>query len=129
MPEELYQLLVVEDNKDTRTLVSYQLSSRFESVIVGSYDEALARASIETFDLFLLDINLGEENRTGIELLRALREMPHARHTPAIALTAYALPGDREHFLSAGFDAYLSKPFSRSELVETIQKVLSGGGS
>jgi CheY-like chemotaxis protein len=45
--------------------------------------------------------------------------------TPAVALTAYAMPGDREDFLEAGFDEYVSKPFTRTDLTETIKDALN----
>lgn len=50
--------------------------------------------------------------------------MPATRHIPALALTAYALPGDRERFLEYGFDGYLSKPFVQEQLLATIEDVL-----
>jgi len=125
MKGQEYRLLIVEDNPDTRKLISYQLASVFDLTIVENYDAAVLCVEIETFDIFILDINLGEENKTGIKLLATLRTFPHARHTPAIALTAYALPGDRERFIAEGFDDYLSKPFSRAEIISIVVKNVS----
>lgn len=116
-------VLAVEDNPDTQTLLRYLLGRKYEFVLVSRVEEALEAARHRSFALFILDINLGEQ-RTGIDLLRALRELNDDAYVPAIALTAYAMPGDRERFLGAGFDAYVSKPFTRGELFEAIDDAL-----
>jgi CheY-like chemotaxis protein len=90
--------------------------------IVSTIDEAVDIAQEASFDIYLLDINLGER-RTGVELLQLLRAL-NGQYVPALALTAYALPGDKERFLEAGFDGYLSKPFTRAMLIDTIDLVL-----
>ena len=116
-------ILAVEDNPDTQTLLRYMLQAHFTLGFSATVDDALALAETASFDLFLLDINLGEQ-RTGMDLLHLLRERPHYRQTPAIALTAYAMPGDRDRFLNAGFNGYISKPFTRRDLLATIDHVL-----
>lgn len=115
------RVLAVEDNPDTQTLLRYLLGRHHEVTIVARFDAALAAARQQAFEVLLLDINLGEQ-RTGIDLLEAFREQ--GTDVPAIALTAYAMPGDRERFLDAGFDTYLSKPFTRQALLDTIEAVL-----
>ncbi|GIV59229.1 response regulator [Rhodocaloribacter litoris] len=117
-------ILIVEDNLDTIKLLDYQLRAYFQITLAMRIDEALQLADRHRFDLFLLDINLGER-RTGIDLLERLRQHAEHRNTPAIALTAYALPGDRERFLEEGFEAYVSKPFLRDDLINTIRHVLA----
>ncbi len=124
--EERPRLLVVEDNPDTQKLLEYQLRGHFTVTLAGGIEDALEAAAHARFDLFVLDINLGEQ-RTGIHLLQRLYEMPAHRDTPAVALTAYALPGDRERFLKVGFRAYMSKPFLREDLLNTIRDVLASG--
>ena len=116
-------LLAVEDNSETQLLLEHLLKSSFEIVVVPGVDEALDAAEEHSFDLFLLDINLSEK-RTGTDLLHLLREQPDRQEVPAIALTAYAMPGDREDFLAAGFDRYVSKPFTRDDLTSAIQQTL-----
>lgn len=113
------RLLIVEDNPDTLTLLNYLLKPQFEIVQAAHVDEALDVADGEHFDLLVLDINLGER-RTGIDLLHLLREHPEHAETPALALTAYAMPGDRERFMKEGFNEYVSKPFTREQLFEAI---------
>jgi CheY-like chemotaxis protein len=117
-------LLVVEDNPSTLLLFQHVLKSGYEVETATSVDEALGKAAARRFDAFVLDINLCEE-RDGTDLLRALREQPAYRHVPAVVCTAYTRPVDRERFLAAGFDAYVSKPFTKGQLVEAIQHVLT----
>ena len=117
-------LLVVEDNADTRTLLRYMLSKHYQPLLASHVDEALSLIQEHQVDLFLLDINLGEE-QTGISLLEHLRDHPAYRTTPILALTAYAMPGDRERFIEMGFNGYVSKPFTRQTLLETIADTLN----
>lgn len=117
------KILAVEDNPDTQTLLRYMLQSHFTLSFCSNVDDALAQADMETFDLFLLDINLGEQ-RTGMDLLRLLRDRRTYANTPAIALTAYAMPGDRDRFLNGGFNGYISKPFTRRDLLTAIDRVM-----
>ncbi len=99
------------------------LKPHFTLVFSSQVDDALRQAEKYTIDLFLLDINLGEQ-RTGIDLLQLLRQRPDYEDTPALALTAYAMPGDRDRFIDAGFDGYISKPFTRRELLDVIEMAL-----
>jgi CheY-like chemotaxis protein len=117
------RILAVEDNPDTQLLLRYLLRPHYELEIVPHVDDALEAARNGQFDLLVLDINLGEE-RTGIDLLVELRQMAKYSTTPALALTAYAMPGDRERFEESGFDEYISKPFTRKELYEALQSML-----
>ena len=120
----LPSLLAVEDNSETQLLLDHLLKSSFEVVVVPGVEGALEAVKQQSFDAFLLDINLSEE-RTGTDLLHLLRNQEGMADTPAVALTAYAMPGDREDFLEAGFDEYVSKPFTRTDLTETIKDALN----
>lgn len=124
MPRSLPSILAVEDNPETQLLLQHLLRSDFQVVVTDGVDSALEASQRERFDILLLDINLSEQ-QTGIELLRLLREGDGEPRIPAIALTAYAMPGDRESFIEAGFDAYVSKPFTRSDLTKAIESTLS----
>ncbi len=117
------RILAVEDNPETQLLLQHLLQSSFNIVTAASVDEALDQSTNGRFHLLLLDINLGEK-RTGVDLLDMLREIENVVDVPAIALTAYAMPGDRDTFIDAGFDAYVSKPFTRDDLMSTINRVL-----
>ncbi len=117
------RILIVEDNPPIQMLLRHLLCKRFDVKLANSVDSALQRASSEHFDLFLLDINLGED-RTGVDLLGLLREMPAYSATPAVACTAYAGPQYRDHFLANGFNRYVDKPFSRPILLGAIEEAL-----
>jgi len=85
-------------------------------------EEALNIATQEQPDLIIMDIQLPKMN--GLEVTRRLRQMPVFSRTPIIALTAYAMKGDKERFLAAGCSAYLPKPINIRELPEMISQML-----
>lgn len=119
-------ILVVEDNDDTRQLVQIFLKAADRVVGVASSAEALQSLEDEVFDGVLLDINLGEE-RTGLELIDEIRTISDYQNVPIVAFTAYALPGDEERFMQAGFDGYVQKPFTKRQLLRTLNQVLASG--
>ena len=120
---EKRSLLVVEDNPTMRLLMKHVLKTAYEVETASCVDEALRMAQERGFDGLLLDIQLGEP-RTGIDLLQMLRQMPAYREVPAVACTASRGPGDRERILEAGFDEYVEKPFSITQLHEALARVL-----
>ena len=117
------RILIVEDDRCIQVLYRYLLKARFDVQLVDNVDDAIHLAAREHFDLFLLDINLGEM-RTGADLLGMLRKMPAYSATPAVACTAYAGAHYRQYFLSNGFAEHVDKPFSRPLLLGVIEQVL-----
>lgn len=117
-------VLVVEDNALTRELIHHHLSAHCDAEVVANPEEALVLATENQFDVVVLDIHLSA-SANGIELLHRLRTMSGYTHTPAVALTAYAMPSDRDQFLDAGFDFHLSKPFTKDQLVDTLNHAWS----
>ena len=113
-------ILVVEDNNDTRMLVERILRSTYDVTAVGDARSALMAMNQRRFDGLVLDINLGGRE-TGADVLRIARSLPDHDRVFAIALTAYALPGDRERLLEAGFNEYISKPFTRQSLMDALK--------
>jgi CheY-like chemotaxis protein len=73
-----------------------------------------------------MDIRLPDMD--GLEALVRLRGSPGTAAIPVVAVTAQAMKGDRERFLAAGFDGYLSKPVEIDELLETVARFCDGGG-
>jgi CheY-like chemotaxis protein len=112
-------VLVVEDNDDTRMLLERILRSTYAVTAVADARSALQAMNQKRFGGLVLDINLGGKE-TGADVLRIARALPDYTSVFAIALTAYALPGDRERLLEAGFNEYVSKPFTRQALMETL---------
>jgi len=85
-------------------------------------EEALDMALGELPDLIIMDIQLPK--LSGLEVTKKLRETPAFSHIPIICLTAYAMKGDKERIIEAGFDAYLSKPIKTRELPRVITEML-----
>jgi two-component system cell cycle response regulator DivK len=120
-------IAVVEDNPDNRLLVQAILEDLYEVREYETGTEALARIPDEIPDLILMDISLPEMD--GTEVLARLRAMPGLEKIPAIALTAHAMAGDRERFISQGFDDYLTKPIlDESALLEAIEALIRRQG-
>jgi two-component system cell cycle response regulator DivK len=119
------RVLVVEDNADNRALVVKVLSRRghhvFEAV---SGEQALSMARQDPPDLVLMDLNL--VGMSGFEATRRLKQDPRLGHIPVVALTAYAMVGDRERALECGCDGYLSKPVDVRRLPEQVEAFLKG---
>lgn len=117
-------ILLVEDNEQNSYLAKYLLErSGFAVLIAEDGPRALALAgSSEAVAAVLLDIQL--PGMDGYAVARALRALPAAGHVPIIALTSYAMAGDRERALEAGCDGYLEKPIDPDTFVAEIEKVL-----
>jgi two-component system cell cycle response regulator DivK len=120
------RVLIVEDNEKNMKLVRDILRATGYSPLEASTGEqAFAVAAETTPALVLMDIQLPDLD--GAELLRRLRSDERTAAIPVLALTAQAMQGDRERFLAAGFDGYLSKPVDVDELIETVRRYCDGG--
>lgn len=117
-------ILVIEDNEINRKLVRDVLKFRgFEVVEAGTGEEGLASAKARKPDLVLMDIQL--PGIDGVTALRYLRADPETRDIPVIALTASALPEERDQILAAGFDGYETKPIRVLRLAELVREGLA----
>ena len=117
------KILIVEDNPVHTRLIEMTLRSKNYTLLKATDGkEALDIAAREQPALFLIDLNLPK--MTGFELTRKLRENPAFSHTPIIAITAYAMKGNRERAIESGCDAYLTKPINTHELPEVIAQML-----
>lgn len=121
-------LLVVEDNEEARQLITRVLGPYYTVDAVADARSALDRMSRTAFDVLVMDIHLGGK-QTGADILRIARTLPGYEHVTAIAVTAYALPGDREQFLNAGFDGYVSKPFTVKVLLDSLAEAGAPAGA
>lgn len=120
-------VLVAEDNVINQRIVVYQLKRMgFEIEMASDGLEAWNKYKEREFDLIILDIQMPEMD--GYEVAREIRnlEADTGAHSLIIALTANAMKGDRERYLEAGMDGYISKPFTFETLFKTISQVWSG---
>jgi len=118
-------LAVVEDNADNRLLLRALLGERYEIVEFDNGIDALAGLRGSHPDLVLLDISL--PGMDGNEILRRIRADDALSSLPVIALTAHAMAGDRERYLRAGFNDYITKPIiDEAVLIEAIERWLGG---
>lgn len=116
-------LAIVEDNADNRLLLQAILGDQFDLVEYENGADALDGFAISRPDLVLLDISL--PGMDGKEILQRIRRDAALRHLPVIALTAHAMAGDREKFLAAGFDDYITKPIvDETQLFASIERLL-----
>ncbi len=117
------RILLAEDNEINRYLAKSLLQERGHSVhTVRSGSEALQALTIQPFDLVLMDVCMpGMDGEQATRIIRADPPPGVNPNVPIVALTAYALKGDRERFLQAGMDAYLPKPI----VVEELDRVLA----
>jgi len=111
------RITVIEDNADNRLLVEALLDDQYELTEYENGADALEAMPACPPDLVLLDISLPEMD--GVEVLQRMRADARLASVPAIALTAHAMAGDRERFLAAGFDDYVTKPIVDEDLLFT----------
>ena len=119
-------VLIAEDNETNITMLSLYLESKgYRLAIARNGSEALTKAGEEHPAIILMDLQMPVLN--GLEATRRLRQMNDSplAHTPIIALTALAMPGDRESAITAGANEYMSKPVNLNQLVEMIEHLRS----
>ncbi|HYC88276.1 MAG TPA: response regulator [Thermoanaerobaculia bacterium] len=120
------KILVVEDNDMNMQLVEFLLEEGgYDIVKATSGEEALAltrEANGDAPDLILMDIHL--PGMDGLSVVRAMKEDARTARVPILALTAHAMRGDRDRFLDAGCDGYISKPIDVKTFVASIERYL-----
>jgi len=115
------RILVVEDNELNMKLFRDVLVAKgFRALEATTGGEAIDLAVEQTPDLVLMDIQLPDAD--GVDVLRRLRTDDRTAAIPVLAVTAQAMQGDRERFLAAGFDGYVSKPLHVGELIDTVRR-------
>lgn len=121
------KIAVVEDNPDNRMLVQALLEDQYEISEYETGVQAVEGLGSDVPDLILLDISLPEMD--GTEVLAWIRRQDALKDLPVIALTAHAMAGDRDKYLAAGFNDYVTKPIvDEAVLIEAIERCLSATG-
>ncbi|MGA1823133.1 MAG: response regulator [bacterium] len=125
-PQRKLRILLAEDNEMNQFVAANTLKKLGHQVItVNNGQKAIDALDTDIFDLVFMDGQMPVMN--GLEATKEIRrrEGDTGRHIPIIALTAYAIKGDREKFLQAGMDDYITKPLKNKELAEVIKKFIS----
>lgn len=121
--ENLPKALLVEDNSENRDVMVHFIKKICSVEVAADAPTAIDLVKKMQFDLILMDINLGL-GMNGMEATKVIRQVPGYESIPIIAVTAYAMAGDREIFMEAGCSHYISKPFTKKEFVGLIEEVL-----
>ena len=120
------KILVVEDNDMNMQLVEYLLEEGGYAIVkAASGEEALAIAhdrAAAAPDLILMDIHL--PGMDGLSVVRAMKADDRMANVPILALTAHAMRGDKDRFLEAGCDGYISKPIDVKTFLTSIEQYL-----
>jgi len=118
---KIKKALIVEDNPINMELVSEILTSNGISVDEAvNGEEAIKMVEKETYDVVLMDIEL--PGIDGVDATKIIKSKH--KNLPILALTSYAMKGDRERFIAAGFDDYISKPIDINSFIEKINKLI-----
>jgi two-component system, cell cycle response regulator DivK len=114
-------VLVVEDNALNLKLIRDVLEhAGFTVLVATSGEEGVEVATSGGLDLVLMDLQL--PGIDGTEAMRRIRAHPESRELPVVAVTAFAMPADREQVSSAGFDGYIEKPISTRALPDIVRR-------
>jgi CheY-like chemotaxis protein/HPt (histidine-containing phosphotransfer) domain-containing protein len=118
------RILLAEDNLVNQALAARLLENHGHHVVIAANGrQALQQLDNENFDLVLMDVQMPDMD--GFEATATIRkkEETTGTHIPVIAMTAYALQGDKERCLAAGMDVYLAKPIAPGRLIDAIQNL------
>jgi two-component system cell cycle response regulator len=117
------KILLVEDNPTNLQLMEYLLKA-FGHTTVGAVDgaEGVAMANREVPDVILMDLQLPILN--GYDAARQIKARPALQQIPIVAVTAFAMVGDRERILSDGFDGYIAKPIAPETFVSQVERFI-----
>lgn len=120
----MQRILVVDDDPNSRKIVELMLSSQgFSLAFAENGQDALEKALLDPPDLILMDVLMPVLN--GHEATKQLKLDARTMRIPVVALTALAFESDRREALAAGCDGYLSKPFTRRDLLATVRGFLA----
>ena len=115
------KILIVEDDKLNAELTGFYLEEIAAVDVAYNGESAIEKVKQNTYQLILMDINLGM-GMDGIETTRRIRRLDNYQYIPVIATTGYTLYNEIEQIKNSGFTDYLPKPFSRKELLTSITK-------
>lgn len=118
-------LLVVDNDDSSRDIIKLFLKDLCEMEFADSGEKAFRMVNDKKFDIILMDINLGK-GMSGVDTTRAIKKIESYKNVPIVAITGFAMRGDKEEFIQAGCTHYLSKPFSKSKLIKLLNEIRTG---
>ncbi len=122
------KILIVEDIPGLIHILELEVQRLgYETILANNGQEAVEMAIAQLPNLIMMDIMMPEMD--GLEAARRIRENPHTRAIPIIAVTALSSRKDKEKCLESGCDDYLSKPFTASQLSSSITRLLKQNGT
>lgn len=121
--EKIYKVLLVEDDEFSAMVTMQVLKGCCEIDLVDTGEDAIEYAARKKYDVILMDIGL--PGMGGLKAAGILRVTPGYQNTPIVALTAFAMSGDKEEFLRGGCSHYLSKPFAVSDLLNLVKSLVT----
>ncbi len=117
------KILIVEDNEKNMYLISFMLEkSNYEVIKATRGEEGVELAQKEKPDLILMDIQLPDID--GLEAIKRIRKLKLDREIPIIAVTSYAMSGDRAKLINGGCTGYIEKPINVKSFLSEVQKYL-----
>jgi len=117
------KILFVDDDETSLILVRLFLKNICPVDFARNGNEAIQKASGNDYDVVLMDINLGR-GMDGITVAQEIKKLEKYKNIPIVAITAFAMKGDKEEFLQSGFTHYLSKPFIKQTFLDLIKEIL-----
>ena len=117
-------ILIVEDESIVAKDIQHSLKKLGYNVVdvVSTGENAITAATEKKPDLVLMDINLGDDTTTGVDILQKMKQDGRHDQTKTFAVTGYVMEGDREKYINLGFDEHFPKPLAKETLMEAIEK-------
>jgi signal transduction histidine kinase len=122
IPDMKKSLLLVDDDFVNLTVISDFLKNHYAVDCVSNGADAIKKANEKKYSVILMDINLGK-GMTGIEAIEEIKKNPYYAAVPIVAMTAYAMEGDKEKLLEQGCTHYIPKPFEKKDLLKFMEGV------
>ena len=120
-----FKVLIVEDNPINVIVLKKFIDGICQPEAVTNGEKALEMLENGNYDLVLMDINLGEDEMNGEEVLSRIRAIPHLKTLPVIAVTAYTMDANVKKFKDEGFIDFVPKPINKEVILNIIGKYIS----
>jgi hypothetical protein len=115
-------VLMVEDDYINIFMMQKIFESLFDITYAKTSAEAINLLNNNTYDLVLMDINLGDETISGVDILKKMKQDQRHAQTRVFAVTGYVMEGDHDKYLNLGFDEHFPKPLAKETLMEAVEK-------